>query len=62
MSAPLVNYEIIELTKHFGAIVSTPGVAEDIVKKCNKQLKRLVDALDSAVDATLAQNAGLITG
>lgn len=54
-------YQIVELTKHFGAVVGTPGISEDIQKKCNKQLLRLLEALDKTVNETLATNAGLIT-
>ena len=58
---PLVNYEIVELTRHFGSIIGTPGISEEVAKKCNKQLLRLVDALDRDVDRVLAGNAGIIT-
>ncbi len=54
-------YQIVELTKHFGAVVGTPGISEDVQKKCNKQLLRLIESLDSLVDKALATNAGLIT-
>ena len=33
----IVNYDIAELTRHFGAIVGTPGISEDVSKFCNQQ-------------------------
>lgn len=61
MSKTDILYQIIEYTKHYGSIVSTPGVDPKIVEKCNAQLKRLVDALDSDLDILLANYTGLIT-
>lgn len=54
-------YQIVELTKHFGAVVGTPGISKEVQEKGNRQLLRLLDALDNTVNATLASNAGLIT-
>lgn len=60
----LVNYEIAELTRHFGAIVGTLGVSEEVSKEANKQLLKLVKALDvnvdRAVQANQSSNSGII--
>lgn len=58
---PIINYEIVELTRHFGSIVGTPGISEDVAKIANKQLLRLTEAIGPAVDKILAQNSGIIT-
>ncbi len=60
MIEPIINYEIVELTRHFGSIVGTPGISEEVAKLANKQLLRLTEALGPAVDKALAQDAGLI--
>jgi len=57
----MIEQKIINLINHFGAIVSTEGIHEDIKKHCNVQLSRLVHALDKLVDETLAISLGIIT-
>ena len=60
----LVNYEIAEFTRHFGALVATEGVDEKVKEACNKNLLKLVNALninvDKAIAANQTSNSGLI--
>lgn len=61
MSKAEINNELMVLSQYYGSIVATSGVDEEIVKKCNKQLKRCIDALDEGLDNLLAAKAGIIT-
>lgn len=64
MIEPIVNYELAELTRHFGAIVGTPGISEEVSKYCNGQLLKLAKSIevnvDRAIQANQASNSGLI--
>ena len=61
MIEPIVNYEIVELTRHFGSIVGTPGISEEVLKECNKYLLKLVKCMEANVNKVTATNSGLIT-
>jgi hypothetical protein len=52
--------EIIELTRHFGSVVGTPGISEELAKLCNTQLLRLTETLVKKVDEALLKNSNLI--
>lgn len=55
-----IDYEVIELTRHFGSIVGTAGVSIEVIEECNKQLLKLVKCLSKNVDKATAANSGLI--
>jgi hypothetical protein len=56
-----VNYGmVVDLTKHFGSIVGTPGISEEVEKLANAQLLRLTKALVPTVNKVLAEGEGLI--
>ena len=61
MIEPIVNYEIVELTRHFGSIVGTPGISEEVLIECNKHILKLVKCLEANVNKATAANSGLIT-
>ena len=60
----IVNYNVAELTRHFGAIVGTTGVDDEVKKACNTHLLKLVKCLevnvDKAVQENQSSNSGLI--
>lgn len=55
----LNKQEIIEMVRFFGSIASTNGVDEGIKKTANKNIDRLVSALNPEVDRVLAEASGI---
>lgn len=60
MNEAAINNELMTLANFFGAIASTPGLPEPTLDKANKQLKRLLDALDKGVNHLIEASSALI--
>lgn len=51
--------EIIEMVRFYGSVTSTEGMAQNLKELANKQLERLLTALNPEVDRVLAEAAGI---
>lgn len=60
MGAPITNFEIVESIRFFGALVSTPDVSENVKRKANIYLEKLVDSLEKSVTDTVASVSDII--
>lgn len=58
---PITNFEIAEKVRFYGSIVGTEGISEDIQKLCNKNIMRLLEAVQPELDKITSSKAGLIT-
>lgn len=53
-----INQAIIQLVNFFGSIISTPNMHEDTVRKCNTQVRKLVDLMDHEVSEVTSLKIG----
>jgi len=58
---PIIDYELAEQVKFYGTLIGTTGMSEDVLKLCNKNLLKLLQALQPGVDKLTAKKSGLIT-
>lgn len=61
MIQPIIDFEIQEFVRFYGALIGTPGMSQEIVDRCNTKLKELLDRADQDVTKYLATKSGLIT-
>lgn len=58
---PIINFEIAEMVRFYGTLMGTPGADDKVNEICNKNLEKLLTALQPDIDKFLAQKAGIIT-
>lgn len=49
--------EINRMINVYGAIVATPGITDEIKKKCNENISHLLNLLDPVVDQLRKENS-----
>lgn len=57
----LVDYELAEQIRFYGSLVGTTGVSKEVNEICNKNIIKLLKAMQPSVDKLTAQKAGIIT-
>jgi hypothetical protein len=55
----LNKQEIIEAIRFYGSVASTNGIDEGIKKLANKNISRLIGALEPETDRILAEASGI---
>lgn len=60
MSEAQINNELMILCNFYGTLAATPGIAEDILKDCNNNLRRLLGQLQKGTDHLISTSSGLI--
>lgn len=58
---PIIDFELAEQVRFYGTIVGTTGVSEKVLEHCNKNLLKLLEAIQPGTDKLTAKKAGLIT-
>lgn len=59
MAAPINSFEVVESIRFFAQLVATEGITEEIKGKANAYILRLMNTLESSVNKTVADAAGL---
>jgi len=57
----IMDIQLAEQARFYGTIIGTTGMSEDVLKICNKNLVKILQALQPGVDKLTASKAGLIT-
>lgn len=57
----LTDYNLTEQVRFYGTLIGTTGMSKEVLEICNKNVLKLLQALQPGLDKLTATKAGLIT-